>query len=586
MTSWTGEPKGSAWTSWSLSPLIALGLAAGLPVALALWLLLSPGRAVSREMTWDMLFVLEGGWHVFQGQVPHIDFHDPAGSLNFQLAAAGFHLVGVRPYAFLVGASLMAVAVFACACLAAAPRLPLLPATLFVVFACLLVLMPTNVGDLPSAYSFAMSYNRYGWSAFSIVALILFLPTQAGDDGGIVDKAVFALLMLALFYLKITYFGAGLGALSVAMIICPAVRAHWRAWLLAGLLLIANAVAPYSLPYLADLFANTTSGAVKSNLVLFASYFLSDGAEHAMAIALVAVAVWLWSRGIAPLRVPLAAAFLVVTGWVLLSQNTQFDGVPLPVVVALLLYQVLLPIRTERAPVSWHLLRGRLRGLPRATRQVAASFPTVAGRTEYALGSLPLVLLVLPAMWIVISAASVAGHFFKTADPAWTVVDHTNLRGLEVPTEQNGLLAAFAEGDIVPQLLSRARVNRPRQELSSYEYVQTVLDAAALLSNYRPGPVVLLDQVNPLPFMLGWPPPRGGNLWSGPNAPQRPAEQFFSDADYVLVPKFSTIGAWTQAAVTTLYGDYLSRHFHTLEESPSWRLLGRGALAEDAQKSR
>ena len=52
---------------------------------------------------------------------------------------------------------------------------------------------------------------------------------------------------------------------------------------------------------------------------------------------------------------------------------------------------------------------------------------------------------------------------------------------------------------------------------------------------------------------LGWPPPRAGNLWSGPNAPQRPAEQLFADADYVLIPRFSTIGAWTQTAIMTLY---------------------------------
>ncbi|WP_296378521.1 hypothetical protein [Reyranella sp.] len=28
----------------------------------------------------------------------------------------------------------------------------------------LLVLRPANVGDPPNAYSFAMVYNRYGWS--------------------------------------------------------------------------------------------------------------------------------------------------------------------------------------------------------------------------------------------------------------------------------------------------------------------------------------------------------------------------------------------------------------------------------------
>ncbi len=179
-----GDKSASTRTSWHLTPLASIALTAGLPVAIFTWMLLSPGRVVSREMTWDMLFNVAGAWHVFQGQVPHVDFHDPLGELNFLLTAAGFRLVGPSPEAFLVGSSLLAVALFACACISAAPRLPLLPAALFVMFASLLVLMPANAGDLPSEYSFAMSYNRYGWSALSIVALVLFLPcAHTGDPG-------------------------------------------------------------------------------------------------------------------------------------------------------------------------------------------------------------------------------------------------------------------------------------------------------------------------------------------------------------------------------------------------------------------
>jgi hypothetical protein len=497
-------------------------------------------------MTWDMLFILEGAWHVFEGQIPHVDFHDPAGELNFLLPAIGFRLVGPRPDAFLVGSSLLALALFVCAWIAAVRRLSLLPAALFMVFASLLALMPANAGDLPSAYSFAMSYNRYGWSALCIVALILFLPTRAGDDGGIVDTLIVAVLLLALFYLKVTYFAAGMAALATAIVICPAVRARWRSWTLVGILLAANALAPYSHPYLNDLRATTAAGGVKNNYVLQMSYFLSNGTEHVVYIALVGAAVWLWRRGMVPLRVPLSAAFLVGLGWLLLSQNSQFNGIPLPVVVALLLYEIL---------------------------------------RERRLGTLPLLLLILPAMWIVVSAASVMGHYFKTHDSTLTVVERTNLRGLAVPTEEGDLLAAFTDSTHPDQLLSRARVNRPRHELSPYEYTQTVMEAASLLSNphYRPGTVVLLDQVNPMPFVLGWPPPRGSNLWSGPRAPLQPAEQVFAGADYVLIPKFSTIGAWTKAAATTYYGAYLTDHFSDLQESRSWRLLGRKAAARDSE---
>jgi hypothetical protein len=88
------------------------------------------------------------------------------------------------------------------------------------------------------------------------------------------------------------------------------------------------------------------------------------------------------------------------------------------------------------------------------------------------------------------------------------------------------------------------------------------------------GGIVVLDQVNPFPFMLSWPPPHGGNLWSGPGAPVRPADEIFADAGHVLIPKFSTYGAWTELARFE-YGPYLSENFRAREETQSWIVLSR-----------
>jgi len=88
------------------------------------------------------------------------------------------------------------------------------------------------------------------------------------------------------------------------------------------------------------------------------------------------------------------------------------------------------------------------------------------------------------------------------------------------------------------------------------------------------GGVVVLDQVNPFPFMLGWPPPRGGNLWSGPGAPVRPADEVFAEAEHVLIPKFSSYSVWTEQARLD-YGPYLSENFRAREETQSWIVLSR-----------
>jgi hypothetical protein len=156
------------------------------------------------------------------------------------------------------------------------------------------------------------------------------------------------------------------------------------------------------------------------------------------------------------------------------------------------------------------------------------------------------------------------------------VVDRTQLKDLAVPAERRGLLAAFADGRLGPALLNWSRATQPRFELSPAEYVETIVEAAALLGDGRHchGGVVVLDQVNPFPFMLGWPPAHGDNLWSGPSAPVRPASELFAQADHVLIPKFSTYSAWTERARLE-YGVYLSQNFLAREETQSWIVLSR-----------
>ena len=95
--------------------------------------------------------------------------------------------------------------------------------------------MPANVGDRPEQYTFAMSYNRYGWSAYSILALILFVPPREANQRGPgdrtwIDIAVAGGLLAAMFYLKITYFAAGLATLGFAALFHPHVGRYWRAW--------------------------------------------------------------------------------------------------------------------------------------------------------------------------------------------------------------------------------------------------------------------------------------------------------------------------------------------------------------------
>ena len=158
------------------------------------------------------------------GTWPHVDFHTPLGALTFELTRIGFAMVGTIPLAALAGPLLLVVPALAAGAVAAARRLPLLPAVLFTVYVTLLVIMPANVGDQPNAYSLAMAYNRWGWSALTILCLLLFVPPRSGVARPWIEPLLGAALLLFAFYLKITYAIAS-GAAIVAAIVVMSARA-------------------------------------------------------------------------------------------------------------------------------------------------------------------------------------------------------------------------------------------------------------------------------------------------------------------------------------------------------------------------
>lgn len=515
-----------------------LCLVAGLPVSASAWVLLAPAYLLSAEMTWDLLFNLSGAWHLRFGHVPHLDFHEPVGTLTFLLTQAGFWLVGPTPKAVAAGMAIVAAALFPMACIVAWRRLPLVPSVLFVVFVCLLVLRPANVGDQPNAYSFAMAYNRYGWSGLAVLALILFEPATRNRIGDAVEMVFAAIVLAALFYLKITYFVVGLAMLPVAVVASRHLRESWVGWGLVFVLALALPALPFNWPYLGDILDAARAGIVRDDAAFFFNDFAENAPEYAPYVAAIGIAAWLAWQRLAPIGLPIAVTFLFAASVALLSQNSQAHGVPLAVVGAFLLHE-----------------QFRRQGWPRIL--------------------LPVVLL-LPAASIVASGTSLASYRARLDAGYLRMVETTNLKGLAVPMEPEGLLADVASGRDRHRLFGRSRAIRPRYELSPYEYVETLMQAVALLQEHglAQGRIAVLDQVNPFPLILGLEPPRGGNLWSGAGAPTPSPEDYLGDADRVLIPMFTTNFAWTEKAQAT-YGGYLAWHFPSRVEGRGWIVLSR-----------
>ncbi|UYN93438.1 MAG: hypothetical protein KIT25_15410 [Enhydrobacter sp.] len=528
------------------APPLPLAVASLVVFLAAAWLLASPSLIVSRHMTWDMLFNLAGAWHLVNGHEPHVDFHDPLGSLSFYLSKIGFLITGPSVGGFIVGEIIAATAICVAAFVAALRRLPLLPAAVFVGYSSLLILMPTNVGDSVHDITFAMSYNTLGWAALGVLSLIFFVPPRGEAMGGWPDLVVATLLILALYDLKITYFGAAMAELAVALAVSEPIRRHARRWLIAGAAISLHAIAPYNWPYLADIFTAIEAGAVNNDIRALTVRLFDNVPELSLVAIAALTALGLWRSGDIPLRLPAAVILLVVTAAAMLSQNTQTQGLTLSVTIAFLLYDYFRGNRSEgRAPARLWIL-------------VAA--------------------LVFPLIVMSKQAANLAIYYRQASlGKDLFVFDKGPLRGLAVPAGRPGLFDALNRNVADYTLLNRIRsVETGDQEISQFEYARTLLDAAQLFEapDRRAGSIVLFDQVNPLPFILQRAPARGVSLWLAPHFPWLDAEDMLGDASYVLVPKFSTSIAVTRLAVDK-YTPYLDRHFSERIESRSWFLYVR-----------
>ena len=516
----------SAWMSGTSSPVAVAAAFLILAIAAAA-ALFAPGRVFSREMTWDLLFNLEGAWHLANGHTPYVDFHDPLGVLGFALTRAGFFFVGPRPMAFVVGECLALAVLGSAAIGATARRLPLLPALIVLASLVLLVLLPANVGDPPQSYSFAMSYNRLGWALLLVLSVVLFLPPAAGRPAPTADLLLAGALCVAAFYVKVTYAAGALGAVAVAPWIAPHLRRHRRLWAVLVLALVVFAAAPPHHAYLHDAWLIGGSRA-RTDLYYLVNTVVANRAEYTVLAMAVGVLAWLWVAGYTT-AAPMLAAVVSALGAVVLTQNAQDADIPLGVVVWLLVYQTLAAVTAR---------------MPRRERSV---------------------LLALALLWPLASIGSgvkVFAGYVRAASAHDAVVAGvgTQLEGLAVAPRTVDGPSTGAEG-----------------AATQVAYLQSLLTAARALEG-QPARVLVLDQVNPLPFVLGYPPPRGGVLWLGPAAPDREATAMFQDVDVVLVPRRSSNPAVTRLALDA-FGAHVAREFPDVETLPDWTLHRRAAGA-------
>jgi hypothetical protein len=273
----------------------------GLAVLLAAVLLTTVpyGRSI-----WDFLFVLDGAYRISLGQVPHVDFASPVGSLTLYLTLAAERLfpagnpfVGLHAVVWL--AALPVVALLA-------PRFRSgLGFAAAIALLALTMLVPVTLDSTHlSEISYFASYNRFASGFLFLVGLWFVLPKSRYDG------LMLAYVLAFLFFLKITAAATAIGILLAAVILGRA-RARVLLSAFAGLAVVLALVEIASgmvSAYLQDIRA---MGAINQGRAVYALFFSAfrNWAPLAAAAALALVALQSLVRlpGLSPRR-PLAFA--------------------------------------------------------------------------------------------------------------------------------------------------------------------------------------------------------------------------------------------------------------------------------------
>jgi hypothetical protein len=254
-------------------------------VALAMLLTTIPyGRSI-----WDYLFLLDGAYRISLGQVPHVDFSSPVGSLSLYLTFAAERLfpngnpfVGLHALVWLL--TLPAVAV-----LAPRFRSDLGFAAAFVLLAAMILIPVTLDSTHLSEISYFASYNRFASGLLFLLAYILAL----------------------LFFLKITTAMVAGGIIVAAVILG---RAQLRVLLAAligaaVILVIANLPAGLVAAYLHDVRSMSAINQGRALYALFFAAFRNWGPLLAAAGIAVVALISFRQTAAASLRRPVEAVF-------------------------------------------------------------------------------------------------------------------------------------------------------------------------------------------------------------------------------------------------------------------------------------
>lgn len=544
------------WAAWSSS--LAAGardsgraLGVGVVVVLAYALVLVvPGRLVVYDMPMDALIPLDGVWRMHFGQRPHVDFATPIGDLYYLLHRVAAWWTGADdPTVLAVTNALVGLPVFALAWLATRERLPE-PLRVITATTIALAAMSPRTLDEEASVSFNAMYNRWGWElAFVGLLLVLIEPWRERRRREAWEGAILVTVMLALFWLKVTYLALVCAGLGIAVVCAPANRRLAVLGGAAGLLAVGiSAVTPAGAAYLGDLRATAAAAADGGGLLRSSLLVPTLVVNRTSIVVLIGLAFGMsraaaGDHGGAVGRAALAVMGLLGFSIVVASQNND-RTIPLLALGALI--PVVAMSRWPRSPTFLPIL---------------ALFPA---------------LLLLGPAW---SDLRTAWTFLTTSEHrGYTSNEESPLAGLRIPTmrapgvPEEGMVPLVLDGTIDGGVFGNLRPQSWNIDSP------IIVDAGvALIEEHGLGDrkIASLTFSPIFPYYFRTEPPRGLLAWMdygrtfGKRWDERACASL-ADSDVVMQPK-----VWLIEGMVEEHEACLQAEFVLLDEDPLWRLWKR-----------
>ena len=461
-----------------------------------------------------------------QRMAPSVDFPAPVGALAHILPWLGSQISGQFAGAMEMAGVLVAALLLALSCVALRGRASAPVAALFLIAVFGLSCVPWNPGDGAGVVSHVGFYNRWGWAALAVLMLLgcSGMEERAGRRW-LVDAVVVAIVLVFLFFLKVTYFLAAFAFVVGFGLLLQRFLKGAIAGLVVFLsvVLSAQAAAGYVLPYLQQV-----GGTVQATGLVWRNVLLIN----------------------LPLILPLCAiAAVACTLTVRRKHALQDAAMPLFGLAACVL------LATQNAPSACAF------ALAPAFVQAAALALDAKSRWSR------LSPRAMSAVVLTLLSAFLLPQFVVQAAAAGFHVNIAHFGG-------NG----FGEGPYRSVDLPRAgRIHTMGRD--NINYARTLSSGVALLRGERPScaTAAALDFAQAFAPLAGLPPSRSffwsvhvGRTVSLATAP--PARTVFADVDCVMWPKHP-LDMKSTAFLLDVYGEHLEQAYRVAGINADWVLL-------------